>query len=329
MGSRVNRPALIAAQNSTAVLTSEPASKTGCGAWAECRAFCKSTSMQSASSITRSDAVLSASMQCPDSGWAACALSTQAGIAHTSEGISARRINVLVITLCIGIFCTGASPAKNPPKVEILFHGALIVNSPVSEPKSPDRELLIQQTGLHRPLLQGGFTSPGSAIAASMPEPQGCGESLNGRTADLGAAAQRRRAYRVTPKCQNITLTASVGDSQIDNNMDSGGGLMPIPYCQTLIRPALACIAIDQPKRFSQVAAGLSDQFNLTDEERRKTISSAGSGLMHNRVAWARTCLKFAGALDMKWAGKGVFITTSRFNNEALEFVGVIEKKSC
>jgi restriction system protein len=35
----------------------------------------------------------------------------------------------------------------------------------------------------------------------------------------------------------------------------------------------------------------------------------------------------FAGALDMKRAKKGVFITTSKFSADALEFVSVIEKK--
>jgi len=35
----------------------------------------------------------------------------------------------------------------------------------------------------------------------------------------------------------------------------------------------------------------------------------------------------FAGALDMKRAKKGVFITTSTFSREALEYVALIEKK--
>ena len=35
---------------------------------------------------------------------------------------------------------------------------------------------------------------------------------------------------------------------------------------------------------------------------------------------------KFAGALDMQRAKKGVFITTSKFSNDAREFVGMIEK---
>tara|TARA_R110001599_G_scaffold12658_4_gene59106 strand:- start:16027 stop:16941 length:915 start_codon:yes stop_codon:yes gene_type:complete len=36
---------------------------------------------------------------------------------------------------------------------------------------------------------------------------------------------------------------------------------------------------------------------------------------------------KFAGALDMKRAKKGVFITTSRYSNDAHEYVGMIEKR--
>ena len=36
---------------------------------------------------------------------------------------------------------------------------------------------------------------------------------------------------------------------------------------------------------------------------------------------------KFAGALDMQRAKKGVFISTSRFSNDAREFVGMIEKR--
>ena len=39
------------------------------------------------------------------------------------------------------------------------------------------------------------------------------------------------------------------------------------------------------------------------------------------------TVQSFAGALDMKRAKKGVFITTSKFSREALEYVSLIEKK--
>ena len=35
----------------------------------------------------------------------------------------------------------------------------------------------------------------------------------------------------------------------------------------------------------------------------------------------------FVGALEMKRARKGVFITTSQFSREALEYIGMIEKK--
>jgi len=36
---------------------------------------------------------------------------------------------------------------------------------------------------------------------------------------------------------------------------------------------------------------------------------------------------QFAGALDMQRAKKGVFITTSQFSKEAIEYVAIIEKQ--
>lgn len=41
-------------------------------------------------------------------------------------------------------------------------------------------------------------------------------------------------------------------------------------------------------------------------------------------MAWQKI---FAGALDMRWAKKGVFITATSFSKDAVEFVGMIEKK--
>ena len=72
---------------------------------------------------------------------------------------------------------------------------------------------------------------------------------------------------------------------------------MPIPDYQTLMRPMLEALGMG-PMSLRQVVDGLSDLYNLTEEERKLLTPSKRSPLMYNRVAWAATYLRKAGLVE-------------------------------
>ncbi len=51
------------------------------------------------------------------------------------------------------------------------------------------------------------------------------------------------------------------------------------------------------------VTISLSDQFQLTDEERSRVSNKSGQGVMYNRTAWAKTYLKMAGLIEQPKRG--------------------------
>ena len=72
---------------------------------------------------------------------------------------------------------------------------------------------------------------------------------------------------------------------------------MPIPDYQTLMRPMLEALGMG-PMSLRQMVDGLSDLYNLTEEERKLLTPSKRSPLMYNRVAWAATYLRKAGLVE-------------------------------
>lgn len=78
---------------------------------------------------------------------------------------------------------------------------------------------------------------------------------------------------------------------------------MPVPDYQTLMRPLLARLEQGELKSLRNLVQELSDQFELSEEERALRIPSGGSTLIHNRVGWARTYLKNAGLLIIPQRG--------------------------
>lgn len=73
---------------------------------------------------------------------------------------------------------------------------------------------------------------------------------------------------------------------------------MPIPDYQAAMLPLLKLVADGREYKFNDLVEILSEQFNLTDEERSELLPSGQSFLFGNRVGWARTYLKKAGLLD-------------------------------
>lgn len=85
---------------------------------------------------------------------------------------------------------------------------------------------------------------------------------------------------------------------------------MPIPDFQTIMLPLLKLTADRKEYRVNDLVEILSDQFNLTDEERKELLPSGQSFLFINRVNWARTYLKKAGFFDAP--KRGVISITQR-----------------
>ena len=65
---------------------------------------------------------------------------------------------------------------------------------------------------------------------------------------------------------------------------------MPIPSYETLMLPVLK-LGNQGVVSFKEAVAKLSDDFNLTDEERDETIPSGPEPLIKNRTGWAITYL--------------------------------------
>lgn len=70
-----------------------------------------------------------------------------------------------------------------------------------------------------------------------------------------------------------------------------------IPDYQSIMLPLLKLLADRQEHKVRDVIETLSEQFQLTDEERKTLLASGSQFVFDNRVAWAKTYLKKAGLL--------------------------------
>lgn len=73
---------------------------------------------------------------------------------------------------------------------------------------------------------------------------------------------------------------------------------MPIPDFQTLMLPLLKLLEEKREVAAREAAPLLADQFQLTEDERRRLLPSGKQEIFSNRVGWARTFLKKAGLLE-------------------------------
>src|SRR5690606_21616629 len=79
---------------------------------------------------------------------------------------------------------------------------------------------------------------------------------------------------------------------------------MPIPDYQTLMRPILVALSTKGTMGLRQLVDELSNEYQLTDEERRQMTPSNRSTLMYNRVGWSTTYLRKAGLIQSQ--GRGI-----------------------
>lgn len=91
---------------------------------------------------------------------------------------------------------------------------------------------------------------------------------------------------------------------------------MAIPDFQTLMLPLLKLLANGQELHFSPLVNILSDEFNLSDEERKQLLPSGQMTTIKSRSGWARTYLKKAGLIEQPKRG---FVKITARGLEALE----------
>ena len=83
---------------------------------------------------------------------------------------------------------------------------------------------------------------------------------------------------------------------------------MAIPDFQTVMLPLLHPPADGQEHTNRQVLDALADQFDLTEDEKRKLLPSGQDFVFRNPVAWARTHMKAAGLIANP--KRGIFVIT-------------------
>ncbi len=71
-----------------------------------------------------------------------------------------------------------------------------------------------------------------------------------------------------------------------------------IPDFQSIMLPLLTLLKDDNEHSLRDIITEISNQFNLTDEERTQLLPSANQTVISNRVGWARTYLKKANLLE-------------------------------
>lgn len=89
--------------------------------------------------------------------------------------------------------------------------------------------------------------------------------------------------------------------------------IMAIPDYQTIMLPLLKLASDGKEHSLKETYDKISDQFGLTEEERRELLPSGTQAIINNRIVWARTYLKKAGLLENP--KRGIFKITERVKN--------------
>lgn len=71
-----------------------------------------------------------------------------------------------------------------------------------------------------------------------------------------------------------------------------------IPDYQSIMLPLLRQVSRNGEHKFREIIEELSNQFELTDDERRELLPSGLQPIFDNRVGWAKTYLKKAGLIE-------------------------------
>lgn len=85
---------------------------------------------------------------------------------------------------------------------------------------------------------------------------------------------------------------------------------MPVPDYQTLMLPLLKHASDGKPHYIQETISHLSDEMQLTEDERSELLPSGRQSVIYSRVHWARTYLK--SALLLESSSRGEFKITRR-----------------
>ena len=79
---------------------------------------------------------------------------------------------------------------------------------------------------------------------------------------------------------------------------------MAIPDFQTVMLPLVEALADGQERTMRELTDLLADRFGLTEPERQEVLPSGQQSIFSNRVAWAKSHLKYAGLLENPIEGR-------------------------
>ncbi len=98
---------------------------------------------------------------------------------------------------------------------------------------------------------------------------------------------------------------------------------MTIPDYQTLMLPVLKYLSDGNEHSLRETTSTLTEEFNLTDEERKQLLPSGKQTVVNNRVAWAVTYLRQAGLIEN--IKRGVLRITARGRQVLAEDPGRVD----
>jgi restriction system protein len=79
---------------------------------------------------------------------------------------------------------------------------------------------------------------------------------------------------------------------------------MPIPDFQAVMLPLMEALANGGEKTMRDLTELLAERFQLTQQEREEVLPSGQQSIFSNRVAWAKSHLKYAGLLENPTRGR-------------------------
>ena len=79
---------------------------------------------------------------------------------------------------------------------------------------------------------------------------------------------------------------------------------MTIPDFQTVMLPLIEALADGQERTMRELTVSLADRFELTEQARQEVLPSGQQTIFSNRVAWAKSHLKYAGLLENPTRGR-------------------------
>ncbi len=79
---------------------------------------------------------------------------------------------------------------------------------------------------------------------------------------------------------------------------------MAIPDFQSIMRPLIEALTDGNERTMRVLTELLNDNFGLSDQERSELLPSGQQSIFSNRVAWAKSHLKYAGLLENPTRGR-------------------------